>query len=282
VQLDGQLVTRFYGSPNWDKPFFYPLLTPQGRSLSRGYPVEPHPGDSQDHAWHRGLWYGHGDISQVDFWRELGAGKSGVFRLSAPAKRKARKDQTQLAFRLSMEAPDRRLLGSIEWLTQFRRVASSFQWDLDLRIQGAPSQRLRFGDTDDGGLGLRLREEFREDRGALLRNNLGGVGSKQIWGQEAKWVQYEATVDGAKAGVAIFDHSANPRHPTGWHARPYGLCSANPFALRSFKKRPDAQSIPDFELPAGETLRLRYRILLYDGEVSPADLDRRFTDFATT
>jgi hypothetical protein len=70
VTLDGKPLTAFHYDLKWDKPFLYPIRTVSGQVISRGWPVESRPGEQQDHAWHRGIWYGHGDINGEDFWRE--------------------------------------------------------------------------------------------------------------------------------------------------------------------------------------------------------------------
>ena len=43
---------------------------------------------------------------------------------------------------------------------------------------------------------------------------------------------------GKTVGLAIFDHPSNPRHPTTWHVRDYGLFAANPFALHDMERKP--------------------------------------------
>ena len=66
-----------------------------------------------------------------------------------------------------------------------------------------------------------------------------------------------------RAGVGLFDHPSNLRHPTRWHARGYSLNAANPFALKSFTKDPAADG--GYTLSAGSNLRLRYRAVIYEG-----------------
>jgi hypothetical protein len=147
--------------------------------------------------------------------------------------------------------------------------------DAVITIRADAGQALTFGDTDDGGFAIRLSEEFREDRGARLRNSEGLEGTKNIWGKPARWVDYSALIDGERAGVAILDHPSNLRHPSRWHARPYGLNAANPFALKSFTKDPTAEGA--FTLPDGQKLVLRYRTLVYEG--SP-DIERLYDSYS--
>ena len=152
--------------------------------------------------------------------------------------------------------------------------------DAWIQIRADQKMPLTFGDTDDGGFAFRLNDQFREDRGARLRNANGLEGTDKIWGQSARWVDYSAIIDGSPAGVAIFDHPSNLRHPTQWHARGYGLCAANPFAGKSFSKNngPDGA----FTLPAGKRLTLRYRVIIHEGPFEPERIESFYKSWAAS
>jgi hypothetical protein len=270
IRTGRNVAANLYWGDAWDKPFLYPLRTVSGKVLSRGWPIETREGDSKDHGWHRGIWYGHGDINGADFWRELGREKTS--RLIA--KSRPTVNGSHVKIELAMTPPSGKPIGS---MTQEFRITDSGSLrtvDATISIRADAGQKLTFGDTDDGGFAFRLSEQFREERGARLRNSDGLEGTKDIWGKPARWVDYSADVQGVRAGVAILDHPANVRYPTRWHARGYGLNAANPFALKSFTGKPDADG--SFTLPAGDKLALRYRTLIYEG--SP-DIDRLSRDF---
>ena len=128
-----------------------------------------------------------------------------------------------------------------------------------------------------GGFGIRMREEFREDRGALIRNAENRQGTKQVWGKPSRWVDYSCKVEGRACGVVIFDHPGNFRHPTTWHARGYGLNSANPFAWKSFDKAvPEGKHV----IPAGGALRFRYRVQIYEQGLDAAAIEQRYRAWA--
>jgi hypothetical protein len=278
IVVDGRPFTTFHYEEKWDKPFLYPLITASGKVISRGYPIEPREGEEQDHAWHRGIWYGHGDVSGHDFWRELGADKTGkIIPLGEPSTR-AEGGKGILTAELGLQSVKGDLVGTLREEFSFARADNNMIIDTAITIRADKGQALKFGDTDDGGLGMRLADAFRQDRGAVLRNSDGLEGTENIWGKPAKWVDYTATVDGVPAGVAMFDHPANPRHPTRWHARGYSLCSANPFALRSFTG--DKSSDGSYEIAAGESLALRYRVLIHEGETPPASIEEQYQKFA--
>ncbi|WP_321472947.1 PmoA family protein [uncultured Paludibaculum sp.] len=271
IQVGSRTAAGFYSGEEWDKPFLYPIKTVSGKVLSRGWPLEPREGDSKDHVWHRGFWYGHGSISGADFWREQGRDKTA--RLINKASPRA--GRGRVAVDLAMTPPSGKPIGSMRQEFQFADHGNLRMLDAVITIHADAGQSLVFGDSDDGGFAFRLCEAFREDKGARLRNSEGHEGTKEIWGKPALWVDYSAMVDGVRAGVAMFDHPANLRHPTRWHARGYGLNAANPFALKSFTKDPAADG--GYTLPAGDKLVLRYRTVIYEG--SP-DIGKLYAEYA--
>jgi hypothetical protein len=270
---DGKIAASLYSGDQWDKPFLYPIRTVSGKVISRGWPIDPREGDSTDHTWHRGFWYGHGLINKADFWREQGREKTSRLIL----KSKPRVQGARVTLELSMTPPGQAAIGSMRQDYHFSDSGPVRTLDSTITIRADANQPLVFGDTDDGGFAFRLTEAFREDRGARLRNSEGQTGTKQIWGKPAKWTDYSAALDGAPVGVALFDHPSNLRHPTRWHARPYGLNAANPFATKSFDKT--AATDGSYTLPAGQKLTLRYRAIIYEGA---PDIEHLYAQFART
>ncbi len=274
VFLGGRHVTTFHYGEQWDKPFLHPLRTPAGLTVSRGYPLEPREGEEADHAWHRGIWYGHGDVSGHDFWRELGRDRTGTIVLLAEPEVEPGQISAELGFRSS----EGDLVGTAAQCFAFASAGGLTWIDALIEFRADQGADLRFGDTEDGGFAMRLADEFRQDRGAALTNSAGGRGTESIWGREARWVDYAAVVDGRRAGVAILDHPSNLRHPTRWHARGYSLCSANPFGLSDFT----GNRVVDggYTLPRNGRLSLRYRVLIHDGWAGPSELERWFERYA--
>lgn len=265
-------VTSLHYAEKWDKPFLYPLRTAKGQVISRGWPIEPRPGEKEDHAWHRGIWWGHGDVSKHDFWRELGRQKTSILVPKSEPKLIANGCHIDL----DMRTPTGAVIGTVRQTYTFR-LAQDLTIDARIAIHADRNQPLVFGDTDDGGFAFRLADEFRQDRGAVLLNSEGLQTTEKIWGQPARWVNYSAQVNGSPIGVAMFDHPSNLRHPTRWHARGYSLCSANPFGLRAFTK--DKSQDGSYTLDAGKTLEFRYRVLIYEGPSDRAAIDKAWSQY---
>ena len=68
VLIDGKLFTAYRYPDNIMKPVLYPLVTPEGTSITRKYPLEKSVGERVDHPHHVGVWLNYGDVNGLDFW----------------------------------------------------------------------------------------------------------------------------------------------------------------------------------------------------------------------
>ena len=279
VLLDGKPLTTFHYEERWDKPFLHPIRTASGIVISRGWPVDGSESTYADHKWHRGFWYGHGDINGEDFWREKGRDQTGTIVLTSKPELSTKNEGGTLAVDLGMKTPKGDILGSLREEFTFWKDDDNIFMDTVIEIRADKGLALTFGDTDDGGFGMRLSGPFRQENGAVLINAEGLRDTENIWGKSSRWIDYSATVEGKQASVAILDHPTNLRHPTGWHARGYSLASANPFAERSFTH--DDTKDGSYTIPSGESVTFRYRVVIHEGETTPDDTEKFFRDFAT-
>lgn len=114
-------------------------------------------------------------------------------------------------------------------------------------------------------------------RTGKLLNAQGGEGEANVWGKRSEWVDYSGVLDGEKVGVVMMDHPGNPRHPTYWHSRGYGLHSINPFGLHDFLSDPKQDGSLTVE-PGGQ-VRFQYRVIIHPGK-SPTQLAELYKQYA--
>ena len=100
-------------------------------------------------------------------------------------------------------------------------------------------------------------------RTGKLVNAQGSEREANVWGKQSEWVDYSGELDGETVGVVMMDHPGNPRHPTYWHSRGYGLHSINPFGVSDFLN--DKAQNGSLTLEAGEHVRFRYRVIVHPG-----------------
>ena len=230
IPLDKKPFTTFHYELEWDKPFLYPLRTASGAVITR----------SQDHPVQRGLWFGHGDINGIDFWRELGEGKSGRMEIKFPPKVELADRSALLSADFRLIAPDgTAIIGSVRQEFQIARKDDNNVIDARFTVSADQDKPLKMGATEEGPFGIRIADEFREDRSA-----------KAILGKAAKWVDYSSTVGGEKCGVAVFDHPANPFPRDGGRT-----------------------------IPAGGKMDFRYRVVIHSGDAKSARLESLYDEF---
>jgi len=279
VEIDGKPYTDFYLAPEGNKPYFYPLRTASGIIVTRHYPMEEVEGETHDHPHHRGLFFAHGSVNGTDFWA------------TEPDSKDPRKGRMALNKVLQMKSGKKS--GTIEavfegfdsagkpLMTETRIV--TFYSDPELRvidyeISVESPQRLTFGDTKEGTFGIRLATDLSEDRTGRMVNAEGQETEKNVWGKRSAWVDYFGKVDGKPVGVAMMDCPSNPRHPTYWHARAYGLFAANPFGLKDFLG--DKNQDGSLTLEPGQRLRFRYRVVIHAGDVRSAKIAALYQKYA--
>ena len=277
IFIDSEPFTSFYFGAEWPKPFLHPLRSSSGIVVTRGFPVEEISGESRDHHWHRGLWFGHGDIQGIDFWRETGHGKHrfplpiGSMSLRELGPVETSKSGAIVTASFDLLTAEGIRLGTVQQRYRFHRLDGHNAIDARITLSADAGRSLKIGDTEEGTFAIRVTPGLRQDRGARLRNSEGLEGTQNIWGKSSRWVDYSGTVGQETAGIAILDHSSNPRHPTHWHARGYGLFSANPFGEHDFYGDPSRDG--SLTITSDQSLVLRYRVIIHQGDAEDLDLD---------
>ena len=282
VLVDGKLFTEYHAK-GFDKPIVYPIIGPHGIGMTRNYPMKEVKGEARDHVHHKSLWYTHGAVNGVDFWGE-GKGRGKIVQT------KLLKATTVGKCAVIKTANSWRRDGGGEVCQDTRTLTFCVESggrtiDLEITIMASAGDVV-FGDTKEGSMGIRTHPNLRlnndKRRGVTTANghsiNSEGVRDKAMWGKRAAWVDYWGTVDGKVVGVGIFDHPSNPRHPTWWHARDYGLVAANPYGIHDFEKKPKGTG--DLKIPAGESRSWRYRFVFHEGDAEAAKIAARYKAFA--
>jgi hypothetical protein len=104
-----------------------------------------------------------------------------------------------------------------------------------------------------------------------------GIEGDDVWGTRGKWMNLSGIIDGENISVAILDHPDNIGYPTYWHARGYGLYAANPLGQKAMS---DGKEELNFELPAGESVTFKHRVIVYSGnDVSDGQVNSDFDEF---
>jgi hypothetical protein len=261
------VATYVFADEKIPRPYFAHVRAPSGIQVTRRHP--PIEGkDRTDHdTMHPGIWLAFGDLDGEDFWRNKsrvvhrkflqkpvgGEGKGSFVEEKFYRKRDGGSVCSE-RFRCTFHVRPTGYL--IEW-------DSTFESDRDFF----------FGDQEEMGLGIRVATPIMGIKDGRLLDSEGRVGEKQVWGNAARWCDYAGPVDGKHTGMTLLAHPDNFR-PSWLHARDYGFVAMNPFGRQAMKKGPRSKVV----VKAGESLRLRYGVLLHSSDERP-DLARAYEDY---
>lgn len=247
------------------------ILRPDLRDETRPAP----PGTTRDHPHQRGARVAHGDVNGHHLWEGNGTIEVTSHNLDLPLEGGVRVEA-----HLEWRAPNRDLLCTEDRVVTVRPFTDRRELDVEIQLS-ATGNGVTFGDEKDGLLGLRLADPFQfERKGRALDSE--GRKDGELWGKSARWVAYAAPLadrkgNEAEVTVAFFDHPKNPRYPTRWHARPYGLVAANPFGLSVFDG--DDGRRGDLRLASYQQLAFKYRIVVATTPMDTARIEGWCADF---
>jgi len=306
VLIDGQLFTAYYYPDNIAKPVLYPIKSLGGSDLTRGFPLDPRPGERVDHPHHIGHWFNYGDVNGLDFWNNSEAipkeKKGGYGTISATDELELKEfdDRAELSVGMDWIGPDGRIL--LKEQTKFIFQAQGNKRVIDrITTLTAYGLEVDMKDNKEGMFAIRVARELEHpsDKPELFldangiatsvptltnegvsgkyRSSEGKVGD-EVWGTRGKWVNLSGTINAEQVSMTILDHPSNPGYPTYWHARGYGLFSANPLGQKALSGGKEALN---FKLEEGKSITFKYRILLHSGlVVSDELLNTEFDSFS--
>ena len=263
VTIDDQPFTTYHpAAEGITKPILYPIYGPGGVAMTRDFPMKKGTkSEASDHPHHTSLFYTHGNVNGVNFWHVGGKNQGYIKQTHATT---SSPDSTAdgaavLATKLNWQDQDGKLVMKEDRVWRFSKTERGARAiEIELTFHASEGD-VTFHDDKEGCMGIRTHPALRL-RGDVATgkavNSAGGSG-KGIWGKKAAWVNYTGTVDGKDVGIAIMDHPDNPRHPTTWHARDYGLVAANPFGLSHFEKA--GKGAGDFTIKKGDKVTWKYR-----------------------
>jgi hypothetical protein len=288
VTINGRPFTEFVFGNQTPKPNLEPLRSANGLVVTRRFPRLNIPGETTDHPEHRGVWFGHSDVNGLNFYANENSYTNiphgsivlqSIDRLTSG--QKSGSIEATLAWR---DAAGNTLLVERRRMVFYAEAVNRV---IDFDFQITATTQVHFGDHRDGAFSLRLADGLQAPgpklpgdppRTGEMTSAAGCHQESECWGKPAEWMDVSGKIDGQGVGVAIFDHPQNSGHPVRWQARGYGLFAANPFGLREYLHDPLADG--GRTLAPGQTLRLRYRVLIHPGNAAEAKVAKEYERYA--
>jgi hypothetical protein len=263
VRWANALVTSYRAHATQKYPYLYPLAGPKsGLSLTTETSVPfPH---------HRSMLFACDHVNGGNYWQDpVPAGQI-----------------VSVGLKLGRHAPESaEILDRCEWrkpgsptvMTDQRkitvRVVGPALRLIDAEIEWTAVQDVTVQKTNHSLFSIRAAADITPWAGGTLVNSEGQSGEKATFGKPAAWCCYFGKRAGPAdvvEGIALLDHPKNPFAPTPWFTRDYGFISPTPF---NFIDKP-------WQLAAGNSVRLRYRVVLFAGAPKEIGLEKIYRDWA--
>lgn len=256
LKTDGKAVAEYrFGNVPF-KPYIETLRTPAGRNILRDAPW--------DHLHHHGLMFAI-SADGCDFWGEFN-------------------EQHGTQATIDIQTKDASLKSEIDWnapgakniLRETREIEVHQEKDVTLLDWQTILKSEKKVDLTGGHYyGLGLRFDASMDKEGRFFNNTGKEG-EIFRGDErltpCRWMAYTAKLDNRPITVAVFDHPSNHIRMTAFTMGDTG----NSFAYLGAAL--DLHRVPAV-LDADEPISFRYRIAVWEGEVSPETVEETYKNY---
>jgi hypothetical protein len=304
VLVDGQPFTSYIWPDTLKKPVLFPLRTASGTVITRGYPLEPRPGERTDHPHHVGYWLNYEDVNGVDFWNNSTAlpadqqAKMGRIVHRRIVKTRNGADQGELEVEMDWIMPDNQPILH-ETADFIFRAGPGLRIVDRISTLTALDKPVVFKDAKDGMLGLRVRRELEQPSTdavtytdasgrpttvkAMNTNGVTGLYTSSegktgdaVWGTRGRWTMLTGKVDQEDITLVLLDNPLNVGFPTYWHARGYGLFAANPLGQAVFS---NGKENLNFTIQPKQSVTFRYRLAILDNKATPDQVEALYRQF---
>src|SRR3984957_20030433 len=250
ISIDGQPFTSYIWPTTLAKPVLYPLRTATGVVVTRGYPLDPRPGERTDHPHHAGLWFNYGSVNGIDFWNNSDAIKpEDKHKMGNVVQRKivaakSGSEQGELEVETDWVTAEQKVLLKEHTPLVFRGGPQFRSIDRITTLQ-SQAEKVVFEDDKEGLFGMRVARslEMPSDKPEIFLDASGrptpvakmdntgvngvyltseGKTGDAAWGTRGRWCNLSGQVNGQPVTITIFDNPANPNFPPYWRALGYG------------------------------------------------------------
>ncbi|MDH6342764.1 hypothetical protein M2480_002463 [Parabacteroides sp. PFB2-12] len=261
VSVGNQFFTSYHFAENEKYPFFFPVNGPTSgagvTSMRNGQ--YPH---------HSSLFFGCDRVNGGNYWQEgLDRGRIisvGARIIEAKGKRVVIEDEC-IWKRPDAEAPviDRRRI--------IISSPSKELYQLDFEVEMEMLMDVTIQKTNHSLFSARIDADLSVTQGGVMIDSEGNQGEKGTFGVASAWIDCYGERKTGVEGIAIMQHPSNRWYPSPWFTRDYGFISPTPMYWPADDKATN--------LSKGETIKLRYRVLVHKGTHTDADIAGKFQKY---
>ena len=261
VTVDGKFFTSYIFSSDEKYPFFYPVNGP----LSGGSVTSMRNGEYPHHS---SLFFGCDQVNGGNYWQE-GLERGRIISVNAEIFKEGG-DTVIISDECIWSRP-----GALSPIKDTRKIIitspSATIRVIDFEISMEMQMDVHIQKTNHSLFSVRMAADLSAKNGGTMINAEGAKGEKETFGKPSPWMDYSGKRGGINEGLAIMQHPSNLWYPSPWFTRDYGFISPTPMywpenGTETFFKK-------------GDTLHLRYRVLVHGGNAEEAKIGELFEKF---
>jgi hypothetical protein len=222
---------------------------------------------SEPYPHHHSLFFGCDRVNGGNYWQE--GNERGQIVSQGPKIVEDSGEQVVFTDRCHWRLP-----GTEPIILDTRRVTIAAPSEklrlIDFEVTLEPLCDIRILKTNHSLFSARVVPELSVKSGGSLVNAEGKSAEKGTFGVASAWCDYYGSREGVTEGVAILQHPGNRWYPSKWFTRDYGFFSPTPmFWLENDR----------LELRKGESLNLRYRVVVHEDDAERAGIRGLFSQY---
>ena len=257
VTIEGKLFTAYKFDTAQKYPYFWPVNGPLSGQSVTTETSEPYP-------HHHSLFFGCDRVNGGNYWQDTN--ERGQILSQGPKLIEATGRRVVIGDRCLWRRPGKEaILRDVRKITITAPSAALRLIDFEITLE--PLIDIEILKTNHALFSARMVPELSVKAGGTLINAEGKQGEKETWGVPSPWCDYSGTRAGKTEGLAIFQHPDNRWYPAPWFTRDYGFFSPTPMYWLENDR---------LDLPEGQALTLRYRVVVHSGNADDAQIASLF------
>jgi hypothetical protein len=260
ILVNKNLFTSYILSQDEKYPFFFPVNGPSNASVTSMR--------NANYPHHSSLFFGCDEVNGGNYWQE-GLERGQIISIRADiiesGNDKVIIENECIWRRPNANAP----IKDIRKITITAPSKDLYQIDFDVTLEMLMDVIIE--KTNHSLFSGRMDADLAVINGGTMINSNGEKGEKETFGKKASWIDFYGKRGDNQEGMAIMQHPSNEWYPAPWFTRDYGFFSPTPMYW--------PQNDKETTLKKGQTIKLKYRVLVHSGDTTTAKIAEQFEKY---
>lgn len=260
ILINNNLFTSYILSQDEKYPFFFPVNGPSNSTVTSMR--------NANYPHHSSLFFGCDKVNGGNYWQE-GLERGQIIPVRADIIESGN-EKVVIENECIWRRPN-----AISPIKDFRKITITaptkelYQIDFDITLEMLIDVVIE--KTNHSLFSGRMDADLAVINGGTMINSNGEKGEKDTFGKKAAWIDFYGKRGEKMEGMAILQHPSNEWYPAPWFTRDYGFFSPTPMYWPANDK--------ETTLKKGQTIKLRYRVLVHSGDTNSAKITEQFEKY---